>query len=146
MRDLQFTLARGWRWPTCHLPTNDGMPLVIFEFWFNNWFSALFTNDHDMHNAPDPLDLITNAFWLSSNDPHILLFFFFFFFFFLFLYFNCFKFQKIIENSFLVKKIWKNYEKIFLIILFLIFIFSQFNFVFWYFFTNLHFIGIVLNI
>ena len=36
-----------------------------------------------------------------------------FIFFYWFLYFNCFKFQKIIENSFLVQKIWKNYEKYF---------------------------------
>ena len=39
--------------------------------------------------------------------------FFWLYFIFWFLYLNCFKLQKIIENSFLVQNIWKNYEKYF---------------------------------
>ena len=125
LRDLCFTLAGGWRWPTCHLPTNDGVPFIFFEFIIYIWSYALFSNDHDMHSAPDPLDLITNAFWLSSNGPHIFDFIFYFW----FLYLIAFKVQKIIEKSFLLQKIWKIFWKIFLIFLFLIFIFSQFYFV-----------------
>ena len=47
----------------------------FLKFVLNSWSNGLLTNDHDMRSATDPLDLITNAFWLSSNGPHLFLLF-----------------------------------------------------------------------
>ena len=86
--------------------------------------------------------------WLLTRfDSHPMVHIFYFFFSFLwFLYFNCFKFQKIIEKSFLVQKIWKNYEKYFWLFSFWFLFFHNLILCFGIFLINLHFIWIILNV
>ena len=76
--------------------TPSNAPYFKLFYFKNVWSSVIFSNDHDMHIAPDPLDLITNAFWLSSISPHLFVFYFLFW----FLYLIVLNFKKIIENSF----------------------------------------------
>lgn len=73
-------------------PTRDIFPRFIFLFNFNLWSGVKTKEVHIKHNVCDPLDLITHTFWLWSNGPYFLGFYFIFW----FLYFKCFKLQKII--------------------------------------------------
>ena len=101
-------MAGGWRWPTCHLPTNQCAPSVFFKSWF--------INDFVQYTLMTMICTARQIHWiwlLTHFDSHPMIHIFYFYFLFLIFYFNYFKFQKIKENSFLVQKIWKNYEKYF---------------------------------
>ena len=42
--------------------TSSNMPHFKLFYFKNDGFSVIFIKDHDMHNASNPLDYLTNAF------------------------------------------------------------------------------------
>ena len=50
------------------------------KIWFKYWFGVIFNSDNIMHNASDPLDLLTNMFRHWSSGSHFFGFTFIFWF------------------------------------------------------------------